>query len=57
LIIKSAEVIVKEGFVFLEKGLEIRLPQQLLGKGCPLNPLWLPIFSKISLPTANLPNF
>lgn len=31
-LIKSAEVIVREGFVLLEKGLEIKLPQQLLGK-------------------------
>lgn len=31
-VIKSAEVIVREGFVLLEKGLEIKLPQQLLGK-------------------------
>jgi putative transposase len=31
-VIKSAEAIVREGFVVLEKGLEIELPKQLVGK-------------------------
>ena len=31
-VIQLAEVIVREAFVLLEKGLEIKLPQQLLGK-------------------------